>query len=175
MSLNWEMPKEFFENHKNLMWRDNEDDTSDVQPELQCLIFGTMLIQHDMDGEMTDEKLVEIHRRLTLLAGTDSLPTWTLWSDEIPKLKGIFRRPPNIETVIRYWGLETNVSHKKAKEWDKYFIKITQSRKSDVMYEVEEAKKKIASCPDKTQPERMLQEMKEEHLKSLETPSVPQI
>lgn len=168
------MPKEFFENHKRLMWRDNDDDTSDVQPELQCLIFGQMLIQHDMDGEMTDEKLIEIHRRLTLLAGTESLPTWSIWDDEVPELKNkIFRRPPNIETVIRYWGLQTNVSHKKPKEWDKYFIKITQSRKSDVMYEVEEAKKKIASSPDKTQPERILQEMKDAYEKS-KTPSVPQ-
>lgn len=168
------MPKEFFENQKHLMWRDNDDDTSDVQPELQCLIFGQMLIQHDTDGEMTDEKLVEIHRRLTLLTGTESLPTWSIWDDEVPELKNkIFRRPPNIETVIRYWGLQTNVSHKKPKEWDKYFIKITQSRKSDVMYEVEEAKKKIASCPDKTQPERILQEMKDAYEKS-KTPSVPQ-
>ena len=168
------MPKEFFENQKHLMWRDNDDDTSDVQPELQCLIFGQMLIQHDTDGEMTDEKLVEIHRRLTLLTGTESLPTWSIWDDEVPELKDkIFRRPPNIETVIRYWGLSTNVSHKNAKEWDKYFIKVTQSRKSEVMYEVEEAKKKIASSPDKTQPERILQEMKDAYEKS-KTPSVPQ-
>ncbi len=168
------MPQEFFDKHKNLMYRDNDDDTSDVQPELQCLIFGQMLIQHDTDGEMTDDKLVEIHRRLTLLAGTDSLPTWSIWDDEIPELKGIYRRPPNIETVIRYWGLQTNVSHKKPKEWDKYFLKVTQSRKSDVMYEVEEAKKKIASSPDKTQPERILQEYRDKYKKDTETPSVPQ-
>lgn len=155
MSLDWQMPEEFFKNYKHLMWKDNEDGTSKVQPELEALIWSTMLIQHDIHGLMTDEKLFEINRRIELLDSNESMPRWSVYHDS---LTAPIRKCPNLETVIRYWGLETNVPHKTASQWDKYFLKIS---KKDTYYfksQLEEAKKN-AAITSKTQPERIYEEV----------------
>jgi hypothetical protein len=149
------MPNEFFKNHEHLMWRKINENENNVQCELQCLIFSTMCIQHDMDGEMTDEKLTEINRRLTLLKAFDALMTWTVSDDEY----GVFERySTNLESVVRYWGLETNVSHKSKTEWDKYFKKIMENSKRENDWQIAEAKR-LGSLMDMTQPERQLKSL----------------
>lgn len=170
MSLNWEMPDEFFKNYEHLMWRKHDDDTSSVQPELESFIWSTMLIQHDTDGEMTDEKLTEIYRRIELLNGNDSLPTWSVWDDEV--MDKPYRGTVNLETVIRYWGLQTNVPHKNAKEWDKYFLKISKPDQYTIKSVLDKAKE-AATDTTKTQPERILKELVDKAKKEKEAPLPP--
>lgn len=172
MSLNWEMPKKFFEEKKHLMYTpEDEKGECDVQVEFQCLIFSTMLIQHNLTGEMTDEKLREIHRRLSLLGGIGSLMSWTVWDDEIQEKQNVC-----LETVIRYWGLTTNVSHLTPSQWDKYFKRISVLRDSEWKWELEQAKKG-ASDTTKTQAQRMLDSLKAKNAKKrgdLTTPPTDQ-
>jgi len=151
MSLNWEMPKEFHKNHKNLMYCDiKEDGSCKTQVELECLIFSTMTIQHNLTGEMTDEKLMEIHRRLELLRGQEMLMSWTVWDG-----KKRDKQSTNLESVIRYWGLDTNVSHLNNRKWDAYFIRITKVREYDFKYVLDQAKE-FAKDTTITQADRML-------------------
>jgi hypothetical protein len=138
MSLNWQMPKEFHENHKNLMYTDiKEDGSCKVQVDLECLIFSTMTIQHNLTGEMTDKKLFEIQRRLDLLKGQEMLMSWTVWHNEERISQSV-----DLETVIRYWGLDTNVIHLNERKWNSYFLRITKPREYDFKYVLDDAKEK---------------------------------
>jgi len=149
------MPKQFFETKKHLMYTpDDEKGECNVQVEFQCLIFSTMLIQHNLTGEMTEDKLKEIHRRLMLLDGIGSLMSWTVWDDDITSKQSVC-----LETVIRYWGLSTNVSHLSASQWDKYFKRISVPRDSEWAYELKKAKEN-ASDTTRTQAQRMLDSLK---------------
>ena len=151
MSLNWQMPKEFHEKHKNLMYTDiQEDGSCKVQVELECLIFSTMTIQHNLTGEMTDEKLLEIQRRLELLKGQEMLMSWTVWDGNVRESQSV-----NLETVIRYWGLDTNVSHLNEKKWNAYFLRVSKPREYDFKYVLGDAKEK-AKDTTITQADRML-------------------
>jgi len=149
MSLDWKMPKEFYETKKHLMYtKEDANGNSKMQVELECLIFTMLHLQHDIDGEMTDEALMEIERRLNLLQGIGCLMAWYYGREDLRDKTYV-----NIETVIRYWGLWTNVSHLKKTEWNKRFLRMSEPRPYDFKYVLQEAKNKIASC-DMTQPER---------------------
>lgn len=170
MSLNWEMPKKFFEEKKHLMYtEEDEQGNCRVQVELECLIFSTMLIQHNLTGEMTDDKLKEIHRRLILLDGIGSLMSWTVWDDDLTSKQSVC-----LETVIRYWGLSTNVSHLPESKWNKYFHRISVPRHSEWDYELKKAKEN-ASDTTKTQAQRMLDSLKAKNAKAKAdlTPPLP--
>lgn len=167
MSLNWEMPEEFYNNHKNLMYtEEDKNGNCKVQVELECLIFSTMMIQHDMDGEMTDEKLKEIQRRITLLDGIGSLMSWTVWDGNAKRQQSV-----NLESVIRYWGLQTNVSHLSEKKWNAFFHRISVPRYSEWEYVLNEAKKN-AQDKTQTQPDRVLKLLKEQNAKLDNPPPV---
>ena len=145
------MPKEFHEKHKNLMYFDiKEDGSCKTQVELECLIFSTMTIQFNLTGEMTDAKLMEIHRRLELLNGQEMLMSWTVWDGEKRQKQSV-----NLETVIRYWGLDTNVSHLTDKKWNAYFWRVTKPREYDFKYVLDQAKE-FAKDTTQTQGDRML-------------------
>lgn len=157
MSLDWNMPKEFFETKKHLMYnKKDEQGNARLQIELECLIFTTMHLQHNLTGEMTDEALMEIERRLNLLQGIGCLMAWYYGREDLSDKTYV-----NLETVIRYWGLNTNVSHLKKVEWNKRFLKMSEPRPYDFKYVLEEAKAKVAVA-DMTQPERQFEEYKKE-------------
>jgi len=149
MSLDWKMPKEFFETKKHLMYnKEDAKGNARLQIELECLIFTTMHLQHNLDGEMTDEALMEIERRLNLLQGIGCLMAWYYGREDLRDKTYV-----NLETVIRYWGLWTNVSPLKKTEWNKRFLKMSEPRPYDFKYVLQEAKAKVA-VGDMTQPER---------------------
>ena len=173
MSLNWKMPDSF---NKKLIWRtlkgeplnlDDKEQEVNVQPELECLIFATMGIQHNLQGEMTDEVLIEISRRIDLLKGIGAMPSYYVSNDEPKQFKKIY---PCVESVIRYWGLHTNVSHLTATKWNKYLIRVSQADKYSFKYEKEEALKAIQEYPELTEGDRILQQWKAEAKAELTTP-----
>ncbi len=138
MSLNWQMPKDFFETKKHLMYTpDDENGNCKVQVDLECLIFSTMTIQHNLTGDMTDKKLFEIQRRLELLKGQEMLMSWSVWSGDEKVSQSV-----DLETVIRYWGLDTNVIHLNERKWNSYFLRVTKPREYDFKYVLDDAKDK---------------------------------
>jgi hypothetical protein len=167
MSLNWKMPEDFLNNKKHLMYKDiKEDGSCSMQVELECLIFSTMHIQHNLTGEMTEDVLIEIERRLNLLKGIGCLMSYSLYDGE--NHRTVYT---NLESVIRYWGLDTNVSHLSRTAWNKRFIKMSEIRPYEFKYTVQEAKENIAKF-DITQADRIYQEMLDAKAKAkaLDTP-----
>jgi len=142
MSLNWKMPDDF---NKKLIWNDEND--GELHTELHCLIFTSMHLLHNLTGEMTDDKLMEIDRRLRLLDGLDCILKWYCNEGE-ERVSG----KVNLETVIRYWGLDTNCGHYSASKWNTRLMKISKSSQWDIKYAKEGALKRIAENPDLTQP-----------------------
>lgn len=149
MSLNWKLPEGF---NKKLIW--NDDNNGEMHTELHCLIFTCMHLLHNLTGEMTDEKLMEIDRRLRLLDGLDCVLKWHI-SDGDNRDYG----KVDLETVIRYWGLDTNCGHYSASKWNARLIKISKSSQWDIKYAKEDALKRIAENPDLTQPMRQYQRL----------------
>lgn len=92
-------------------------------PRAEAFIYYQMLLQHDLTGEMTNEKLIEIARRMALI---DLFST----SPHIHEGDDSYRI--QLADVIAYWGLTTNVSHLTRTKWDAYFNKCFTSRKTDV-------------------------------------------
>jgi hypothetical protein len=77
------------------------------------------LLQHDLTGEMTDDKLIECARRIALIDLFHTSPT--IWEGKTP-----YRIQLN--DVITYWGLSTNVSHLTRTKWDAYYHRCFTSR-----------------------------------------------
>ena len=154
MSLDWKLPKDF---NLNLVWKDETKD--EVKAELYCLIFGTMTICHDLTGEMTDDKLKEISRRIKLLNQTGCLMSYSVSHNNDYEKVSL-----SLESVIRYWGLWTNVSHKKPKEWDKMFIKMNSIDEYVFKSEKEKALEVIKDYPDLIEGERILKLWKEKEM-----------
>jgi hypothetical protein len=149
MSLNWKMPEDF---NKKLIWNDAND--GEIHTELHCLIFTCMHLLHNIDGEMTDDKLCEIDRRLRLLVGLDCVMKWSVGDEGDYRMHTV-----NLETVIRYWGLSTNCGHYSASKWNTRLMKISKSSQWDIKYAKEQALKNIAAFPDLTQPYRQYNEL----------------
>jgi hypothetical protein len=167
MSLDWRIKDEAFP--QKLIWRTNEvTKEEDVQPELHCLIFGTMTLQHSLQGEMTDDVLKEISRRLTLLNAIGAMPTYYCSTDEGKKRHK--KIEISIETIIRYWGLYTNVSHLSASKWNAYFMRVSKVNEYEFKYDKEEALKAIKEYPELTEGERVLLQWKAENEAELTTP-----
>jgi len=174
MSLDWKMtPKDF---PKQLIWRPvkneplNLEDTEQdcrVQPELECLIFSTMGIQHDLTGEMTDDKLKEICRRIDLLKGIGALPSYYASNDNPKRFQKIY---PSIESVIRYWGLWTNVTHLSKSKWTTYLTKVSEVRDYSFESMKKDAETAIKEHPLLTEGERLLLQWKAEPPTDLTTP-----
>lgn len=81
-------------------------------PRAETFIWYQMLLQHDLTGEMTDDKLIECARRIALIDLFHTSPT--IWEGKTP-----YRIQLN--DVITYWGLSTNVSHLTRTKWDTYY------------------------------------------------------
>lgn len=174
MSLDWKMtPKDF---PKELIWRPvkseplnlaDENQEVRVQPELECLIFSTMGIQYNLTGEMTDEALKEICRRIDLLKGIGALPSYYASNDNPKRFQKIY---PSIESVIRYWGLHTNVSHLSKSKWNTYLSKVSDIRDYRFESMKKDALTAIKEYPLLTEGDRLLQQWKAETPTDLTTP-----
>ncbi len=112
MSLNFEFPEGI---DRALIEYHQKDGSLHWLPRAQSLVFYTMLLQHDMDGEMTDEKLREIDRRINLI---DLHHTYSAYweGDQGFRIQ--------LADIVTYWGLETNVTHLSRSKWDSYYKRV---------------------------------------------------
>jgi hypothetical protein len=81
-------------------------------PRAEVFIYYQMLLQHDLTGEMTDDKLIEIARRIALIDLFHVSPQLHE-GDESYRVQ--------LADVIAYWGLSTNCSHLTRTKWDAYY------------------------------------------------------
>jgi hypothetical protein len=123
MSLNFEFAEGI---DKSLIEYTNKDGELHWLPRAQSFVYYQMGLQHDLTGEMTDDKLIEIARRIHLLDLYHQGAHY--WEREGDKTVGYRHQ---LHDVITYWGLTTNVAHLSRTKWDAYyqkqFIKFTRS------------------------------------------------
>jgi hypothetical protein len=120
MSLDFQFPETI---DRSLIEYQRDDQTF-WHPRAESLVWYMMILQHDTDGEMTDDKLLEIARRIALidLIHGDNAHYWV---DKVG-----YRI--QLHDIITYWGLTTNVSHLTRSKWDAYWHKcITGRRNAD--------------------------------------------
>lgn len=116
MSLNFKFPDNI---DKSLIEYTKEDGSLHWHPRAQSLVFYMMMLQHDMDGDMTDKKLLEIDRRIRLInLHHDHVAYWE-------NGEGFRHQLPDI---ITYWGLTTNVMHLNKSKWDSYYKRVFLDR-----------------------------------------------
>jgi hypothetical protein len=87
-------------------------------PRAEVFIYYQMLLQHDLTGEMTTDKLIEIARRIALIDLFHTSPQ--LWEGDVSSRVQLAYRV-QLADVIAYWGLSTNVSHLTRSKWDAYY------------------------------------------------------
>lgn len=123
MSLNFEFAEGI---DKSLIEYTNDKGELHWLPRAQSFVYYQMGLQHNLTGEMTDEKLIEIARRIQLLDLYHQGAHY--WENKDGKTVG-YRHQLN--DVITYWGLTCNVTHLSRAKWDAYyqkqFIKFTRS------------------------------------------------
>jgi len=81
-------------------------------PRATSLIYYTMLLQFNLDGEMTNKKLIEIARRIALIDLFHTSPQYWI-GDNGYRIQ--------MADIVAYWGLHTNAGHKTKREWDAYY------------------------------------------------------
>ena len=113
MSLNFEFPEGI---DKSLIEYNKEDGSLHWHPRAQSLVFYMMLLQHDMDGDMTDAKLTEISRRINLMDLHEKHDHY--WDKDGNGYR------IQMADIVTYWGLETNVSHLNRTRWDAYYKRV---------------------------------------------------
>jgi hypothetical protein len=109
MSLNFKFPDNI---DKSLIEYTKEDGSLHWHPRAQSLVFYMMMLQHDMDGEMTDSKLREIDRRIRLIDLHHQHPAY--W-------EGMQSYRIQLSDIVTYWGLTVNVCHLSAGRWNTYY------------------------------------------------------
>jgi hypothetical protein len=114
MSLNFEFPKSIDRSLIEYTAQRAGDDKPQLywHPRAEVFIYYQMLLQHDLTGEMTTDKLIEIARRIALIDLFHISPQ--LWEGDVA-----YR--VQLADVIAYWGLSTNVSHLTRSKWDAYY------------------------------------------------------
>lgn len=108
MSLNFKFPDGI---DKSLIEIQREDGLH-WHPRASSLVYYTMLLQHDMTGEMTDAKLKEIDRRIRLI---------DLHHDHCAYWEGTQGYRIQLADIVTYWGLTVNVCHLSAGRWNTYY------------------------------------------------------
>ncbi len=128
MSLNFKFPDSI---DRSLI-EYKRDDGLYWHPRAEVFVWYQMLLQHNLTGEMTDDKLIEIARRIALI---DLFHT----SPQIHEGDTAYRIQLN--DVITYWGLTTNVTHLTRTRWDAYYHRcfITKN-KQDIKDTIERLK-----------------------------------
>ena len=116
MSLNFEFPEGI---DKSLIEYTKEDGSLHWHPRAQSLVFYMMMLQHDMDGDMTDKKLREIDRRIRLI---------DLHHDHSAYWEGTVGYRIQLADIVTYWGLTVNVCHLPAGKWDSYYKRCFTNR-----------------------------------------------
>jgi len=109
MPLNFEFPKSV---DRSLIEYKRDDGKLYWHPRAEVFIYYQMLLQHDLTGEMTDDKLIEIARRIALIDLFHVSP-------QLHEGDDAYR--VQLADVIAYWGLSTNVSHLTRTKWDAYY------------------------------------------------------
>lgn len=89
-----------------------EDGSLHWHPRAKTLVFYTMLLQHDIDGEMTDKALREIDRRIRLI---------DLHHTHVSYWEGNKGYRITLADVVTYWGLTTNAGHLSPTKWNSYY------------------------------------------------------
>lgn len=114
MSLNFKFPDSIDRSLIEYSTKRDGDEKPQLywHPRAEVFIWYQMLLQHDLTGEMTDDKLIEIARRIALIDLFHTSPS--IWEG-----KTAYRIQLN--DVITYWGLSTNVSHLTRTKWDAYY------------------------------------------------------
>lgn len=99
-------PKELYEYEQDgkLYWH----------PRGECLVWFTMILKHRLDGEMTDDKLIEIARRIALIDLFHKSPHYWI-GDNGYRIQ--------MRDIVDYWGLWTNSGHETKRKWDAYYNK----------------------------------------------------
>jgi hypothetical protein len=107
----------------------------------QSFVYYQMALQHDICGEMTDDKLIEIARRIAQIDMMCEYPHY--WERDGDIQKG-YRH--SLADVVTYWGLTTNVSHKTRTQWDAYFNKCWTNAKANkrLLRDVQETIKRLS-------------------------------
>jgi len=116
MPLNFEFPEGI---DRTLIEYNKPDGSLHWHPRAQTLVFYTMLLQHNMDGEMTDKALREIDRRINLI---------DLHHTHSAYWEGDNGYRIQLADIVTYWGLETNASHLSPAKWDAYYKRAFTSR-----------------------------------------------
>lgn len=114
MSLNFKFPDSIDRSLIEYTTQRAGDDKPTLywHPRAEVFIWYQMLLQHDLTGEMTDDKLIECARRIALI---DLFHT----SPQLHEGDKSYR--VQLADVITYWGLSTNVSHLTRTKWDAYY------------------------------------------------------
>ena len=112
MSLDFEFAKGI---KKELIEYRQKDGSLHWLPRAQSFVFYQMLLQHDIDGEMTDKKMCEINRRIEIINA--SISKHSHWYSATEGFQH------QLNDVVVYWGLTTNVSHMSMVKWNAWFAK----------------------------------------------------
>lgn len=134
MSLNFKFP----ESIDRSLIEYKRDDGMYWHPRAEVFVWYQMLLQHDLTGEMTDDKLIEIARRIALIDLHHTSPQ--LW-------EGDTAYRVQLNDVVTYWGLTTNVTHLTRTKWDAYYHKVFVVRnKRDIPATIERLKVRVPFC-----------------------------
>lgn len=114
MSLDFQFPESIDRSLIEYTTKRAGDDKPQLywHPRAEAFIYYQMVLQHDLTGEMTDDKLIECARRIALIDLFHTSPHLHE-GDDVYRLQ--------LADVITYWGLSTNVSHLTRTKWDAYF------------------------------------------------------
>lgn len=123
MSLNFEFPEGI---DKSLIEYTQKDGSLHWTGRASGFVHYMMVLQHDTDGEMTDDKLIEIARRI---AQIDMMSNFDHYWETVDGVTSGYRY--SLHDVVTYWGLTTNVSHKTRTQWDAYFNKCWTNAKAN--------------------------------------------
>ena len=117
MSLDFEFKKGI---RRELIEYRQKDGSLHWLPRAQSFVFYQMLLQHDIDGEQKDEKLIEICRRIDIINACISTHAhWYTKNEEYQH---------QMADVITYWGLTTNVTHLSKAKWNAWFNRAYERR-----------------------------------------------
>lgn len=122
MPLNFEFAKGV---DRSLIEYTKDDGKLYWHPRAESFVYYQMVLQHDLTGQMTDDKLIECARRIALIDLFHTSPH--IYEGEVA-----YRL--QLADVITYWGLTTNVSHLTRTKWDAYYNRcfIKRAEKDDI-------------------------------------------
>jgi hypothetical protein len=121
MPLNFKFPETIDKALIEYQTKRDGDETPQTywHPRAESLVWFTMLLKHRLDGDMTNKALAEIDRRIRLIDLHHNQPAY--WEG-----KNGYRI--QLADIVTYWGLDTNVEHLSAAQWNSYYNKCFRDR-----------------------------------------------